>query len=811
MGKIKKILENELIGGTQSTEVYPVTSTKAVYGENNKRLDNIIKELDSKVSTQLPAIEEAKNEALNNIKENEQSAITNFNSQRVTPEMLSESTKQLIEASGGGTITNLADDEDLTSVDDGTGSNVLKFANRTYNADNFSGKGYKILRKNIIDGKNVLTQDMINQPNTIYEIRYNFDCDSKTLVFPKNCILYFNGGSLYNFQESTKSDVDNVYNVGLAGEVLNDVLYPEWFGAKGDGITDDRMAIQACINICKPGGVIKLMKKHFVSFIQTAPFTSCLYLKSGIHIQGNDTYIFGTDPAHIIFYGISPRKHFTTINTNVKAGDNFVYVEDASNYEVNDIVLLVGEDATSQDKVEPINWMFNRIINITDNKIEFNEFIPFNINIENCNTSGSVSTATRNGSISKLGLHDITIEGVCDYKQRSDKLGAYIYITNGYNIKVNKIESLNQVTLCFQYCYNLDIDHIKGIYNEYRDTRTAPTTLLLWECNNVHIGNITHSYTGDAFIMAAMALEGGSTNINVDNIIVNYNVKNETYGTANQVCSVSEGCQINITNVTIYKVGNPYRTFISISSETSVNKASVTVKNVQLKTTFFGSEKFIDLTPNFYTDWSTVTGYIGISRNNDNKNTINYRCNHTTQLHMRLLYPADTSKDVVIQGQPSWSGLVTRKVTLYSKATINVYGNLILDGQYKRLDIGTVNQNSVLTRNMITIINKGTSGYLYLVNSNNTGKDQVVDMYLTVYRGDNASISVHNIDKIPTDNFILDNVMSKGVFSDKPTTPVVGSQYFCTDRQTVEGATNGIVLYYKGGGVWVDALGRVVS
>lgn len=149
MGKIKKILENELIRGTQSTDVYPVTSVKAVYDENNKRLDNIIKELDNKVSTQLPAIEEAKNKALNNIKENEQSAITNFNAQRVTPEMLSESTKQLIEASGGGTITNLADDEDITSVDDSTGSKVLKFADRTYNADNFSGKGYKILRKNV--------------------------------------------------------------------------------------------------------------------------------------------------------------------------------------------------------------------------------------------------------------------------------------------------------------------------------------------------------------------------------------------------------------------------------------------------------------------------------------------------------------------------------------------------------------------------------------------------------------------------------------------------------------------------------------
>lgn len=42
MGKIKKILENELIGGTQSTDVYPVTSVMAVYDAKNVRLDTIL-------------------------------------------------------------------------------------------------------------------------------------------------------------------------------------------------------------------------------------------------------------------------------------------------------------------------------------------------------------------------------------------------------------------------------------------------------------------------------------------------------------------------------------------------------------------------------------------------------------------------------------------------------------------------------------------------------------------------------------------------------------------------------------------------
>lgn len=139
-----------------------------------------------------------RDEAISKIKEVESDAISNFSSQRVTPDMLSESTKQFINASGGGTINNLADDEDLVSVDKGESLSVLKFADRAYNPDRFSGKGYKILRRNIIDGKNILTQEMINQPYTIYVVRYDFDLDGAQITIPKNCILKFDGGSLSN-------------------------------------------------------------------------------------------------------------------------------------------------------------------------------------------------------------------------------------------------------------------------------------------------------------------------------------------------------------------------------------------------------------------------------------------------------------------------------------------------------------------------------------------------------------------------------------------------------------------------------------
>jgi hypothetical protein len=139
-----------------------------------------------------------RDEAIDKIKDAESDAISNFSSQRVTPEMLSESTKQFINASGGGTINNLADDEDLVSVDKGENLSVLKFADRPFSPNRFSGKGYKILRRNIVGRKNILTQEMINQPDTIYEIRYDFDLDGAQITIPENCILKFDGGSLSN-------------------------------------------------------------------------------------------------------------------------------------------------------------------------------------------------------------------------------------------------------------------------------------------------------------------------------------------------------------------------------------------------------------------------------------------------------------------------------------------------------------------------------------------------------------------------------------------------------------------------------------
>lgn len=78
----------------------------------------------------------------------------------------------------------------------------LVLGNRPYEPTEFSGKGYKVLEKNIQtvgDVKNnILTAVMLSEANTIYEIRYDFDLGGETIEMKEGCTLKFEGGSLSN-------------------------------------------------------------------------------------------------------------------------------------------------------------------------------------------------------------------------------------------------------------------------------------------------------------------------------------------------------------------------------------------------------------------------------------------------------------------------------------------------------------------------------------------------------------------------------------------------------------------------------------
>ena len=73
-----------------------------------------------------------------------------------------------------------------------------------------------ILKKNLVNGVNTLTQEMMSAINTKYVIKYDYVL-GEDITVPENCILEFDGGSING-------------NYNISGKVLNDLLKPEWFG-----------------------------------------------------------------------------------------------------------------------------------------------------------------------------------------------------------------------------------------------------------------------------------------------------------------------------------------------------------------------------------------------------------------------------------------------------------------------------------------------------------------------------------------------------------------------------------------------------
>ena len=269
MGKIKKILENELVGGTQSTDVYPVTSIKAVYDEKSEGLNHILdrntiinistnynSEHIAEVLTKEDCIAKVPEEnrvlgfqgkylssngwysiSFIGDKISDWNDIEKWTTFPLNIEAESNKMNEAIDSKAStvdvqfaikdlekkigdrvvveGNVTNNPDEEDI-STRNIEGKEVLSFNNRDYNPLSFSGKGYKILRKNLhlVDGtwKNILTQDMINEPNTVYEIRYNFNLDNQEIIIKGGCSLYFKGGSLNN-------GIMNLNYATLLGEV----------------------------------------------------------------------------------------------------------------------------------------------------------------------------------------------------------------------------------------------------------------------------------------------------------------------------------------------------------------------------------------------------------------------------------------------------------------------------------------------------------------------------------------------------------------------------------------------------------------
>lgn len=114
-------------------------------------------------------------------------------------------------------------------------SELLPFVkDKEHNDKEYSGMGRHYLKKNMIAGINVLSQEMISKPNTIYIIQHDFNLQGETINIPENSILDFQGGRFNDGNININNTL--IYaeyfcvfnNVKVTGSCVNNTVYSVW-------------------------------------------------------------------------------------------------------------------------------------------------------------------------------------------------------------------------------------------------------------------------------------------------------------------------------------------------------------------------------------------------------------------------------------------------------------------------------------------------------------------------------------------------------------------------------------------------------
>ena len=455
-------------------------------------------------------------------------------------------------------------------IDDGSGITLDELVgNKEYAPADFSGMGRVVLKKNIVNDVNTLTRSMMSDANTIYVIQYDFTL-GEDITIPANCVLEFEGGSISAGSGENKDTITGtntgiqaglvkIFNTSISvGGTWNiSKLYPQWFGAKGDGITDDTTAIQAALNLLD-GRTLFIPTGVYIVSPPYSPYSDSYILKIPQLSKGN---ISGCGTSSVIkvkanvgnYRGILGTSNDASIVSNLTV-QNIAFDHNAQNN-------IIGDVSDYALRVRATIAMYNSSLETFEN-IVFSSLTIFNsdskvsiyctgadgtgnVHISNCTW---VDVQNGNGNAFDQSIINCTCGGIqilnCVFKGKSWAFSPMCaFETHASNCVIS-----NNVITCFQsgicitgnsrhgttlrhICVNNTIDVSRDaiiIWSAQQEGTIDPVLVgfdnMIISDNSITINPYNYNFGNVSFGFRGISFYGGSTQIDCKNCKISGNV-----------------------------------------------------------------------------------------------------------------------------------------------------------------------------------------------------------------------------------------------------------------------------------------------
>lgn len=644
----------------------------------------------------------------------------------------------------------------------------------------------------------------VTDPDTKYIIKHNFDLGGETIEMPENCILEFDGGSLKNGTLTGCIDIDstqkNVFeNIQLGNTIQNEVLDLSWFKITGDCTS----VLQNLFTHAKAEIRFEAGKEYTISHQ--------LLIDHPVTVNGNGATVkmlFN----HVLYPSDSAIKIEETNNCiiqNLKVIGNLEYIE----------------RPTSNVDMQYEYWQ----------KRSEGEYELYGIQVYHCSHVKISNCTVHNCGIGILcrATHDYE---VCDnhvYHTLCDAIANFVGCYNGV-VSRNNTEDTGDDGISVVTYDNYDGDFGKACNNILIINNSVFNSfargIAAIGCNDIHIRN--NNITNSKIDGIKVGIEGGHGNISI-NITVSGNYVD---------CEECHGIFItNVDNPVIssnhVKVTTDYypvyfqRTRNAVLNANNMHGGTLWLEDINVthiyENTLVSTKIFCGHAPG--SSYQNKTLYFKNNVfNNDFEENSKY-------VKITILTDIEFYNNIMpeVAGVISFwmsSGIKIDKETfsrvVYDEASqIEIINNSISfqGGNYNSLAGGTLVYNE--NYRYIRIFDKtaNTLRYIPYISSGPTAADALGYAFVP---GMSYFDTTENCPLWWTGTKWVEADGSRGlvnrygVFANRPSGIPRGFAYLCTDRQTEEGGTDGIMIYYKGQDttdpnnpvdVWIDALGRIIS